>query len=522
MVIRSTKQSTRNGEVSFSALVELGLSAFVFLYLWARYEDFWAFTLGLLLASPFLLLRSTKSVRYGVKLFTRTLDGFGQDQNTPWVSQRGSPRFWITILVAIVMGGGAFYFLALFGRVLIGASPAVGWKIGWVCMASVGSWFAGAVLASAFTVGAVGFVRGPFGGKPALIVIALASSIAAPIAALLFYGDTIVVLIACIAVGIPTLWVSITNVARNAALGAAGTANHPGARAALSSDKSETWVTILAALPVILGMFIASYIIRVVATFRYLWSGILSLPANYYAALFVTDIFRSVELIPGYSGRGQVTGTLLWTRVWAADSSRIRRATALVELILLSVPVYFYRLALKATATVYWMVVGFRFVSLRVIRPDYERVLRRAELNAERGPIAVAVIVIVLLFLRKPSRFDEILSNPGVLKLIPLIDLPLLSPIAVCTYVCIAITLTIWWNSGRIANEYEHLKKFGLNLKWIQFKISMIALGFLARNLLLGFVFVMSVFPLAVPDHLLHSHLQSLVRWAYSPLGLRG
>lgn len=534
MVLRSTRRSVENGEVSLCALVELFLAAFAFLYLYGAFGTTKLFLAGLFLAGPFLLFRSRDSVKYGADLFTRAINGFGVDQRVPWRQQRGSPKFWLSTLAALAASSGIFVLLlGYFSEGHFSTPTTTSQPILLLCVGAIVSWLAGGVLASSLTVAAAGFVRGPFGGKPAIVATAIASYLPAPLWAGVLFGNATSGLVAALPCAVPLAWICISNIAVDAALRAGETVDHPGAGPALKARKtadqtgatpafeirtSENWITVLASLPVMLGMFLASYVVRVIATLRFLKSGFLALPNNYRISLLVIDSFTPAELVPGHTGKGQVSSLMLWSRMNNKSSSRIQRVTASVEAILLVIPVFIYRFSIKATSIVYWAAVGLRFVSLQILNPHYDRVVQRTEIKEERGPLASAVFIILIVVLRQPStQLDQFLLNPTIRSVLAFIAWNSLSPAAIAAYVSAGITISIWWFGGKIANIFDVKKRKREDLTWVQLVIRLLAGAFLVRDLLLGFVVITS-FLFAIKSDLTFSPwLEAFVQWTIVP-----
>jgi hypothetical protein len=165
---------------------------------------------------------------------------------------------------------------------------------------------------------------------------------------------------------------------------------------------------------VMLGGWIRSIAIRLLATLWHFREGLSSMPMNWWRTLFVYDMFVTPEIIPGYNRRDLYNVQYYFERIRLVEAGWRKFLYAICAL-LFFMPAYLYRLSIKSTFLLYYglmfVVSGAQFAKrdieisdlrddpsflVRVLRGDPRRRMRWIMIWGAVGFLAISNAFIIL------------------------------------------------------------------------------------------------------------------------------
>jgi hypothetical protein len=314
----SNEESVARGEVRFWAIVETLAATAVFWWVAIRFETFALLTSSLFVA-PLLLLRSEESTRLGVKWVD---EGMFQSRwpSDPAARKEAERRWgrrmgWIGAIIGIAVGLGFGYPVAKL--YLMGHEGWVAFVRG-VSFVLATSWLAGAA-AGAATGAITGAVPGAV-AMPGAIAAAAAGAVAVALA-----GDLAVVVAGTVALAV------------------------------------EFAIVVLMAGPgVFRGLWLATLIFRVIATFRHAPEGYRRLPTNLRRLAVCMSPLQQPELLPGLPTDHGIRFSVFFVDAASnlGSSNLFDRFYTYLKFIF-APPIFFsalaYRFILKSTLWFWWI-----------------------------------------------------------------------------------------------------------------------------------------------------------------------
>lgn len=445
------------------AIVETLIAVPLYWIIAVKFETY----LPLLIAAavaPLVLLRSDKSVSLGTKWFTewalatrRSLD------REPRARIPVSPVTLTAILVATVIT----YLLAT--HFLPGLknerAMAAAFSIGWLALTLA----IAVVVAGAQAVGGEAAISAVVAGAIAVASTGAVTLVGAGASAESVWGFIFGILSGCASAalavsGAPAVMFAI----------AIGLALLAGATAGTSSVVRATLTLVvplfsLFASPVILGfslgVFLASLIVRIGATLRYLVVGLRSLPDNFRRLVLCISPRQEPELVPGLAMH--VTGYTLIdllgefrNKISTGDfSERAYSVLFYVPMIIIwFAPAWLYRITLKSTAWLWWPLAYLAGPLSRAYDPDEFQRTTVGSLWAKTS-IVLALITIcgfIIANIIFTGAFLE--SNPliTVLGYAFIIDWSAVFPYQIITLVLAGLSVFIVYAVDDAAGQHRH------------------------------------------------------------------
>jgi hypothetical protein len=340
----SDEASVARGEVKFWAIVETVLAIAVFWWIAIRYETLMLLTTSLFVA-PLLLLRSEESTQLGVKWFEEGLfpTNWPADLEARHKIDKRLEQRWRRIGATFGVGLGLGLGYAAAKVFLVGQmgwaafwGMVVCWAIGWIAETAVGT-----VTVAAAGAASAGAVAATAARARAVAVAAAAATVIAGAGGLAAVGA------ACAAV-----WIALVRPAMIAAVVAKGVGveNRAGVEDA----------AFLAYPSILLGISLATVIIRVAATICCLPAGYRNIPNNLRRLAGSMAPFQHPELLPGLPAEHAFRFNIFFSAAFGRlggpepiDKSLSLRAYVYAPFIFL--PAWAYRFILKSTLWFWWI-----------------------------------------------------------------------------------------------------------------------------------------------------------------------
>ncbi|MEO5340323.1 MAG: hypothetical protein H7837_07385 [Magnetococcus sp. MYC-9] len=315
MRLFSTPESVARSEPSWMAILE---TLWAVLLCWGMVwqgGSLWPVLLPVWL-TPWLLLRSPQSTEQGARWFAAYLAAKGR--LTPLATPL---RFW-GVMVPLIVGVTSHCTTLMADHFLPGhadwslfvRATMVGVVAMWLAMAmAVAGGMAGSVVV-ALTV---------------LFSLAMGAA-QSGVAEVAFSWALAVTLVGMVAATIALMWMG-----------------------AVAGEGVLAIAIVLAGIPWIVGVWVRSLGVRLLATLLHLWQGVLAMPDNWRRMAWILDSNHPPELVPGLS---------LWTRALSlAEIQAVLRARGLLRrlfglsaFLCFFLPAIVYRWSLKSTAWLYW------------------------------------------------------------------------------------------------------------------------------------------------------------------------
>ncbi|MEO5352804.1 MAG: hypothetical protein H7835_06280 [Magnetococcus sp. XQGC-1] len=311
----STPESVAQGKPSWLATLEtVWATAFCWHLAWYT-GSHWPLLLPLWVA-PWLLLRSLESTEQGARWFAAYLTN--KTRITPFETPI---RFWV-ILLPLIMGVTSVCTSLLADHLL---PHHTDWAlfIRATLVGVVAMWIAMAIAVAGAMVGSV------------VIALAVAFSLAMGAArigvAMVAFSWALAVSMVGLAAGtLALMWMG-----------------------AVAGEGELTVAILLAGVPWIVGIWLRSIGVRLLATLLHPWRGLCAMPDNWRRILWVVDSHHPPELVPGLAA---------WTRAFSLTEIRsilrsrgiLRKLFGLLAFVCFFLPAIFYRWSLKSTLWFYW------------------------------------------------------------------------------------------------------------------------------------------------------------------------
>ena len=312
----SSPESVAQGEPSWLAILE---TVWAMLLFWGMvwFADGQRLVWMPLWIAPFLLLRSPESTMQGARWFAAYLADKSQ------ITPTGTPiRYW-AILLPLIVGVTSFCTALLTDHflppqqsdlALFGYATLVGMLALWMAMAMA---VAGAMVGSVVVALTVAFS----------LALGAARSGVAEIA---FAWALVVTLVGIVAAPVALMWMG-----------------------SVAGEGTLAIAILLAGIPWILGVWLRSLGVRLVATLSHPWCGLLALPDNWRRVLWVLDSRHPPELVPGLS-RWTRSFSLVEIRGILRAPGMVRKLFGLLAFGCFFLPAILYRWSLKSTVWLYW------------------------------------------------------------------------------------------------------------------------------------------------------------------------
>lgn len=315
MRLFSSTESVARGEPSWLALLEtLWATIFYWGMAWYGQTD-WPVIIPLGVA-PLLLLRSPESTLRGARWFAAYL------ANKANITPLGTPiRFWGIMLPVVV--GVTTLCTSLLADILLPNYTHWDLFLRALLVGMVAMWVAMAVAVA--------------GGMEGAVVVALTVAFAlavgaarAGVAELAFAWALAVTLVAIAAAIVAMMWLG-----------------------AVAGEGELAIAIILAGIPWIVGVWLRSLGVRLVATLRHPWRGLCTMPENWRRIVWVLDSRHPPELVPGLMVQ---TPALSWPEIQTIIRSHgiMRKLFGLLAFFCFFLPAILYRWSLKSTIWLYW------------------------------------------------------------------------------------------------------------------------------------------------------------------------
>ncbi|MBF0584327.1 MAG: hypothetical protein HQL80_08845, partial [Magnetococcales bacterium] len=311
----SSPESIVRGEPSWLALLETVWATLLCWGVAGYFHTHWPIALPLGIA-PLLLLRSPASTTKGARWFAAYL------ADKTKITPLGTPiRFW-AILLPLIVGVTTLFTSLLAERLLPHYSQwalflratAVGLVAMWIAMAIA---VAGAMVGSVVVALTVAFALAVGAARAGVVELAFAWALA-------------VTLVGMAAALIAIMWMG-----------------------AVAGEGELAVAILLAGLPWIVGIWLRSLGVRLLATLCHPWQGLLAMPDNWRRIVWVLDGRHPPELVPGLSLQ---TRALSWVEIQTVIHSRgvMKRLFGLLAFCCFFLPAILYRWSLKSTLWLYW------------------------------------------------------------------------------------------------------------------------------------------------------------------------
>jgi hypothetical protein len=246
---------------------------------------------------------------------------------------------------------------------------------------------------------------------------------------------------------------------------------------------SENAISAAFGLPSLIGVWLRTLAIRLIATAINFRAGIVDFPTNFRNTLFVLDVFQFPELMPNFRDTASmfsINGLL--ERIGNHPNPYTRFSHRLTFIIFFLLPGYVYRLSIKSTCWLYLPVLyivtdGRQFFSVehllqRIQRSPWERLRRTL---AMATCIAFAVTMTAFNLVHIPELFRTKVVSP--IEYFFLLDFPWNKPWQYFNLISAATTLYLWLESGaiKIDNTYatSAVSKKILDKKYNQLQLLM-------------------------------------------------
>ncbi len=454
-VWHSTSESVKGNTFSVLALAEVLISvgAYWALAVWLQSQThLWVS----IIVAPLLLLRSEPSTALGVKWFDNYVDA------SPLTPKQvmASPVFWVASVAASLSTALVAY--ALSKTFLSGheswATVLLGCVVGYLAIQAglaIETAVAGHEVA---TVSAERMILATLaaGGWSAMAVgiITAGAGNVTVIAVLL----TTTVLLAIGVVKVPPITASAIT-ARNESDVEARSRGVTFGRASLAKGP-----LVLAphAPAILLGGWLRSVAVRMLATACHPWAGMKAMPSNWWRTLFVIDTSYPPELVPGYKRKDMVNVSHFY-RELKNITHPLQRYIYSVAFIMLFAPAYFYRLSIKSTCWFYLPLAYMARPAFLSIDPELLRdLLLRDPREWWRRLLAVLTVAGVIISTLPSTRglaaeLPTIIISP--LEYIFLIDLSSIKPWQWFNLASATITLALFAFMGRFTIFLSHSAK---------------------------------------------------------------
>ncbi|MEO5362694.1 MAG: hypothetical protein H7838_03605 [Magnetococcus sp. DMHC-8] len=374
MRLTASPHSVTNGEPSWLAILEtLGATALCWYVVWYG-DSRWPVLLPLGMV-PLLLLRSPASTALGARWFADYLD------DKTHVTPTGTPLLFWGIMVPLIVGVTSLCTTLLVDRflphqtdwALFIRATLVGVAAMWIAItiavAGAMEWAMVIALTVVFAL-ALGAARAGVGG------VAFAWALA-------------VTVVGMVATPLALLW-----------MGAA------------AGEGALVTAMLLAGIPWIIGIWLRSLGVRLLATLRHPWQGLQSLPDNWRRLLWAVDSRHPPELVPGLAA---------WTPSFSVTAIRgiirtpgvMRKLFGVLAFGCFFLPAILYRWGLKSTLWLYWPLLYLETLPSRhdpQAMEQWRLALHqsRREQWRRRGTVVLAGVVLYLLF--QPVTPDAALS----------------------------------------------------------------------------------------------------------------
>ncbi|WP_130472066.1 hypothetical protein [Candidatus Magnetaquicoccus inordinatus] len=315
MRLVSSKESVIWGEPSWLAVAETFWAAVLGGWLVWQGAPHWSVWIPFVFA-PLLLLRSPLSTEKGARWFA----AYVADKTalTPF----GTPFLYWFVFLPIILFGTGFLAASLAEQFL----PYVGqWQLFFrvTLISLLSMWIAMALAVAGAMEGAV------------LIALLVAFSLAigaarAGIVEVAFAWGLAVTLVGIVAAAITLMWLG-----------------------AVAGEGELAIAILLAGVPWIIGIWLRSLLVRVVATLAHPWYGLRSLPGNWRRFLWILDLHHPPELVPDL---------LLWTKAFSIIEIKeillapglLKRLFGVLAFVCFFLPAMLYRWGIKSTIWLYW------------------------------------------------------------------------------------------------------------------------------------------------------------------------
>ena len=325
-VWHSSPEAIAKGQKSVLACIEIPISFGLFWW-FASYTPFPLLTLIAFLAVPFLLLRSDESIADGEKRLRAYWHRDADEKPTRF-------KFWLIVSLSAALSGAISYILA--SHWLPGHA---GWALIWRSM-FIG--YAAFALAVAVAVTVAG-------------TVALAVTVAVAVAGTVTLAVTVAAGAGAGAVVVAGTFAVMVTGAGAVAVAGAGAGAIAGAGAGAVAGA-------FVAPPIVLGVFLRTLGIRMLATLSNFGAGLRQLSQNCHQSLLVIDNCHQPELIPNAD---KVSGlfnylTILKKTYESATENIFNKVFGLLFALITWLPALAYRVNLKANAWL-WLPLAYLF-----------------------------------------------------------------------------------------------------------------------------------------------------------------
>ncbi len=374
MQLTSSKESVIWGEPSWLAVAETLWAALLGGWLFWQPAAHWLVWLPFWVA-PLLLLRSPLSTEKGARWFAAYL------ADKTKITPLGTPiRYWMVLLPVILLITG--FITALLSEQWL--PYAVAWQLFFraIAIGILAMWIAMAIAVAGAMEGSVLIALG------VAFLLALAAA-RAGIVEVAFAWGLAVTMVGIVAGAVALMWLG-----------------------AVAGEGTLAIAILLAGVPWIIGIWLRSLAVRVVATLAHPWFGLRSLPGNWRRFLWILDLRQPPELVPEL---------LLWTNTFSINEIRdilvapgaFKKLFGLLAFACFFLPAILYRWSIKSTVWLYWPLLWLESGPLgceAVLREEWRQALHNGRWERLRrwlAWLACAAMIAVTLSAGLPGAWQQ-------------------------------------------------------------------------------------------------------------------